>query len=48
MEKRTEILLLVTFWNQFFSVIQRKYILNDWKIDHCVHSKLKKRFNFQT
>ena len=32
-EKRTDILLLATFWNQFlFQLIQRKHILNDWKI----------------
>ena len=34
-EKRTEILLLVTSGiSFFFQVIQRKYILNNWKIDH--------------
>ena len=39
--KRTEALLLLNFWNQlFFQLIQRKYILNHWKINHLLESIL--------
>ena len=48
-EKRTERGLLMTFLNLLFQLIQREYLLNDWKIYNLSPlSKPKERVNFKT